>query len=134
MVNTVFALKFTTPCKLASKCGIYHLCFWFPPSLHFFAPYLHRVNLCKSSFSCSEWKKRTRRRTRVFIGASYTLGERFFDYVNNMMDKIAAIEIVSQWNLCYLWFSTAFLTFSVLSSEVQTDSDSLRKVRWADIC
>ena len=38
MVNTAFALKFTTPCKLASKCGIYHLCFWFPPTLHFFAP------------------------------------------------------------------------------------------------
>ena len=27
MVKTAFALKFTTPCKLASKCGIYHLCF-----------------------------------------------------------------------------------------------------------
>ena len=53
MVNTAFALKFTTPCKLASKCGIYHLCFWFPPSLHFFTPYLHRVNLSKSNFSCS---------------------------------------------------------------------------------
>ena len=36
MVNTAFALKFTTPCKLASKCGIYHLCFWFTPSLHSF--------------------------------------------------------------------------------------------------
>ena len=53
MVNTAFAFKFTTPCKLASKCGIYHLCFWFTPSLHFFASYLHRVNLCKSNFSCS---------------------------------------------------------------------------------
>ena len=53
MVNTAFALKFTTPCKLASKCGIYHLCFWFTPSLHSFAPYLHRVNLCKSNFSCT---------------------------------------------------------------------------------
>ena len=46
MVKTAFALKFTTPCKLATKCGIYRLCFWFPPRLHFFAPYLHRVNLC----------------------------------------------------------------------------------------
>ena len=53
MVNTAFALKFTTPCKQASKCDIYHLCFWFTPSLHFFASYLHRVNLCKSNFSCS---------------------------------------------------------------------------------
>ena len=43
MVNTAFALKFTPPCKLAGKCGIYHLCFQFPPSLHFFASYLHRV-------------------------------------------------------------------------------------------
>ena len=50
------------------------------------------------------------------------------------MDKITAIEIVSQWNLCYLWFSTALLTSSVLSSEVQTDADSLMKVTWADIC
>ena len=39
MINTTFALKFTTPCKLASKCGVYHICFRFPPSLHFFAPY-----------------------------------------------------------------------------------------------
>ena len=53
MVNTSFAFKFTTPCKLASKCGIYHLCSWFPPSLHFFASYLHRVNLSNSSFPCS---------------------------------------------------------------------------------
>ena len=53
MVNTAFALKFITPCKQASKCDIYHLCFWFTPSLHFFASYLHRVNLCKSNFSCS---------------------------------------------------------------------------------
>ena len=53
MVKTAFALKFTTPCKLASKCGIYHLCFWFTTSLHFFATYLHLVNLCKSDFSCS---------------------------------------------------------------------------------
>ena len=30
MVNTAFALKFPTPCKLASKCDIYHLCYWFP--------------------------------------------------------------------------------------------------------
>ena len=57
MVNTAFALKFTTPCKQASKCGIYHLCFWFTPSLHSFASYLHRVNLCKSNFSCSEGSK-----------------------------------------------------------------------------
>ena len=48
-----FALKFTTPCKLTSKCGIYHLGFWFPPSLHYFTRYLHRVNLSKSNFSCS---------------------------------------------------------------------------------
>ena len=53
MVNTACALKFTTPCKLASKCGIYHICFWFTPSSHFFTPYLHRVNLSKSNFSCS---------------------------------------------------------------------------------
>ena len=52
MVNTAFALKFTTPCKKASKCGIFHLCFCLPPSLHFFAPYLHLVNLCTSNFSC----------------------------------------------------------------------------------
>ena len=25
MANTAFPLKFTTPCKLGSKCGIYHL-------------------------------------------------------------------------------------------------------------
>ena len=64
MVNTAFALKFTTPCKLASKCGIYHLCFSFTPSLHFFAPCLHRVNLCKSNFSCSvgETKRRLKGR------------------------------------------------------------------------
>ena len=31
------ALEFTTPCTLACKCGIYHLCPWFPPNLHFFA-------------------------------------------------------------------------------------------------
>ena len=53
MVNTAFALKFTTPCKQVSKCGIYHLCFRFTPSLHFFTSYLRRVNLCKSNFSCS---------------------------------------------------------------------------------
>ena len=53
MVNTAFALKFTTPCKLSSKCGLYHLSFFFTPSLLFFAPYLHRVNLCKSNFSCA---------------------------------------------------------------------------------
>ena len=53
MVNTAFALKFTTPCKLASKCRNYHLCFSFPLSLHSFAPYLHLVNLCTSNFSCS---------------------------------------------------------------------------------
>ena len=53
MVNIAFALKFTTPCKLSSKYGVYHLCFWFPPCLHFFAPYLHRVNLSKSNSSCS---------------------------------------------------------------------------------
>ena len=53
MVNTAFALKFTTPCKLSSKCGIYHLCFWSPPCLLLFATYLHRVNLSKSNFSCS---------------------------------------------------------------------------------
>ena len=43
MVNAAFALEFTTPCKLACKCGIYPLCLSFPPSFHFFAPYLHRV-------------------------------------------------------------------------------------------
>ena len=31
MVNTAFALEFTTPCKLVCKCGIYHLCISFPP-------------------------------------------------------------------------------------------------------
>ena len=30
-------LEFTTLCKLACKCGIYHLCTWFPPNLDFFA-------------------------------------------------------------------------------------------------
>ena len=54
MVNTAFALKFTTPCKLASKCGIYHFCFWFTPSLHFFTLYFYLVNLCKSNFSCGD--------------------------------------------------------------------------------
>ena len=42
MVNNAFAPKFTTPCNLASKCCLYHLCFCFTPSLHFFAPYLQR--------------------------------------------------------------------------------------------
>ena len=53
MVNSAFALKFRTPCKQVSKCGIYHLYFWFTPSLYFFASYLDRVNLCKSIFSYS---------------------------------------------------------------------------------
>ena len=44
----------------------------------------------------------------------YKLGGRLLDYENNIMDKIDAIEFVRQWNLCYLWFSTAFLTSSVL--------------------
>ena len=50
MVNTTFALKFTLPCKLARKCRIYHRCFSFSPSLHFFALYLHLVNFYKSNF------------------------------------------------------------------------------------
>ena len=53
MVNTAFALKFTTPCKQVSKCGIYHLCFRFTPSLHFFASYLHLKN---KKFSFQELK------------------------------------------------------------------------------
>ena len=53
MVNTAFAYKFTTPCKPVCKCSIYHLWLWFPPRLHFFAPYLHRANLCISRASAS---------------------------------------------------------------------------------
>ena len=53
MVNTAFANEFTTPCKLVCQCLICHLCLRFPPRLHFFAPYLHWANLCKSDFSCS---------------------------------------------------------------------------------
>ena len=83
MVNTAFALKFTTPRKLASKCGIYHLCFWFPPSLHFFASYLHRVNFCKSDFSCSElslkWEE------NYFLCSTLLL--RFAEYSNNINQK-----------------------------------------------
>ena len=33
-----------------------------PKGKHFFAPYLHRVNLCKSNFSCSENKCSKRKR------------------------------------------------------------------------
>ena len=40
MVNAAFAHVFTTPCKPLCTCGIQHLCLWFPPRLHFFAPYL----------------------------------------------------------------------------------------------
>ena len=46
--------NFTTPCKPLWKCGIYYLCLWFPPRLHFFAPCLPRANLRKSNFSWSE--------------------------------------------------------------------------------
>ena len=52
IVNTAFACQFTWGCKFEGKCGIYHLCHLFNLSLHFFAPNLHRVNLCKSNFSC----------------------------------------------------------------------------------
>lgn len=52
-------------------------------------------------------ERKEQKEEQEFSHVSYKLGERLFDYVNNMMDKIAAIEIVSQWNLCYLWFSTA---------------------------
>ena len=51
MVNTAFALKFTTPCKQASK-SVFTI-FAFDLLLHFLVSYLHRVNLCKSNFSCS---------------------------------------------------------------------------------
>ena len=46
IVNTAFALKYATPCKLVCKCDIYYLCLRFPPLLHFLAPYLPRENLC----------------------------------------------------------------------------------------
>ena len=49
MVNTAFALKFTTghvnwQANVAFTIDLLLV-------LHFFAPYLHRVNLCKSNFS-----------------------------------------------------------------------------------
>lgn len=40
------------PCKLWCKLGIYHLCLWFPPSLHFFVLYLSRANICKTVNLC----------------------------------------------------------------------------------
>ena len=46
--------EFTSPCKLVRRCGVYHLCLRFPPTLNFFAPYFSGVNLCKSNFSCSD--------------------------------------------------------------------------------
>ena len=82
MINTTFALKFTTPSKLASKCGIYHLCFWFPPSLHFFAPYFHRVNFCISNFSCSELSLSWEENYLLFY---FVL--RFAEYSNNINQK-----------------------------------------------
>ena len=57
MVNTAFAHKFTTPCKLVCKCGIYHT-FNFLLVYTFFTPYLLRANLCKSNFSCSDQRAR----------------------------------------------------------------------------
>ena len=49
MVNTVFALKFTTPCKLVCKCDIYHL--FSSSSFALFSLHLRGANLCQSNFS-----------------------------------------------------------------------------------
>ena len=92
----------------------------------------HFHALCSTSVFANKMKEKNKKKNKGIHW--YKLGGRLLDYENNVMDKIDAIEFVRQWNLCYLWFSRAFLTSSVLSSEVQTDSDSLMKVPWADIC
>ena len=46
MVNTAFTYKFTTPCKPVCKCGIYHLCLWFPPRWHYFLHHICREQIC----------------------------------------------------------------------------------------
>ena len=35
IVNIAFAYRFTRGCKFVGKCGIYHLCLWFPADITF---------------------------------------------------------------------------------------------------
>ena len=71
------ALEFTTPCKLACKCGIYHLCPWFPPNLQFFLPWIQ--------FSC-RWSSFY---TTFFGNAGkYTLAKREEVYMNGLQSTI----------------------------------------------
>ena len=55
MANQALAYPFTWGCKFVGKCGIYHLWPWFNLTAHFFAPYLHWINLVKINFFVQWW-------------------------------------------------------------------------------
>ena len=93
------ALEFTTPCTLACKCGIYHLCPWFPPNLHFFA----RIQL----FVQVEQFVR-------FFGnkVKYTLAKRKEVCMNGLQSKMAFAN--------YLEFLEVYRGVAKIFSEVRT--------------
>ena len=53
MVNTTFAINLHPHVNLQANAVFTIFAFNFPLVCTFFAPYLHRVNLCRSNFSCS---------------------------------------------------------------------------------
>ena len=55
MANQALAYQFTRGCKFVGKCSIYHLWPWFNLTAHFFAPYLHWINLVKIKFFVQWW-------------------------------------------------------------------------------
>ena len=65
--------------------------FWFTLSLHFFAPYLHRVNFCKSNFSCNELSLKW----ESIISCS-TLLLHFAEYSNNTNQRKKEINTKQQ--------------------------------------
>ena len=57
MVNTAFASNLQPHVNWQANAVFTIFALDLLLSLHFFAPYLHRVNLCKSNFSCSDIAK-----------------------------------------------------------------------------
>ena len=76
MVNTAFAHKFTTPCKLKQMRHLPRR--RFPPRFHFFAPNLPWANLCKSNFSCSDERGRNVIMLEILLYSDFWLAESQF--------------------------------------------------------
>ena len=112
MVNTAFALKFTTPCKLASKCGIYHLlifpqfalfCTIFAPSkfvqIQFFMQCDHPQREYPVSIKSRSWPlQTTKNQNQKYLGQK--VNQRPFFRIPSKQQG-ASFKLISNHSCCY---------------------------------